>query len=176
MQHERPAMRTFESTIVANCPFSIASEYVNSYMHRFDDNGSDVATVRLPLRTFGLPLPGSLRHRIHIEVEDSVDVHERNRSRRGLAFEWDAGNPLLPQLHGDLSFRIAAHNQTELVLTGEYSPPLGGLGLLLDRFVGKRIAIATGKALLERIAADMESRERDFRAAHPPNHNEKYSS
>jgi hypothetical protein len=75
------------------------------------------------------------------------------------------GNAFLPQLHGDLSFRIAADSRTELVLSGEYLPPLGRLGSLLDPLVGKRIAMATGKALLERIAADMELRERSFEAA-----------
>ena len=160
-------MRVFESVIVADCPFSIASEYVSSYMQRFADNDDEVAMVRLPLRTFGLPLPGSLRHRIRIRFEDSVDVNERNRSHRGLKFHWSAGNPLLPDLHGDLSFRIAADSRTEIVLTGEYSPPLGRVGSVLDKLMGKRIALATGKALLERIAADMERRERDFRAVHP---------
>jgi uncharacterized membrane protein len=73
----------------------------------------------------------------------------------------------LPDLHGELSFRIAADSRTEIVLTGEYSPPLGRVGSVLDNLMGKRIALATGKALLERIAADMERRERDFRAVHP---------
>ena len=160
-------MRVFESVIVADCPFSIASEYVSSYMQRFADNDDEVAMVRLPLRTFGLPLPGSLRHRIRIRFEDSVDVHDRNRSHRGLKFHWSASNPLLPDLRGELSFRIAADSRTELVLTGEYSPPLGRVGAVLDNLMGKRIALATGKALLERIAADMERRERGFRAVHP---------
>ena len=160
-------MRVFESMMVADCPFSIASEYASSYMQRFADNDDEVAMVRLPLRIFGLPLPGSLRHRVRIRFEDSVDVHERNRSRRGLKFHWSAGNPLLPDLHGDLSFRIAADSRTEIVLTGEYSPRLGRVVAVLDNLIGKRIALATGKALLERIAADMERRERDFRAAQP---------
>lgn len=159
-------MRVFESIIVADCPFSVAPDYVSKYMQRFADNDDDLATVRLPLRAFGLPLPGSLRHRVRIAFEDSVDDHERNRSRRGLKFHWDAGNPLLPDLHGDLSFRIAPDSRTELVLTGEYSPPLGAIGSLLDKMLGRRIALGTGQALLERIAADMEWQERDFRTEH----------
>jgi hypothetical protein len=159
-------MRVFESIIVADCPFSVAPEYVSKYMGRFADNDDDLAMVRLPLRAFGLPLPGSVRHRVRIAFEDSVDDHERNRSRRGLKFHWDAGNPLLPDLHGDLSFRIAPDSRTELVLTGEYTPPLGALGSLLDRMLGSRIALGTGQALLERIAADMEWQERDFRSVH----------
>lgn len=159
-------MRIFESTIVANCPFSIAADYVTQYMQRFADGDDHPAIVHLPLRTFGLPLPGSLRHRIRIEFEHSVDVHDRNRSGRGLTFRWDAGNPLLPDLSGDLSFRIAADSRTELVLTGRYTPPLGRYGAWLDKFIGKRIALATGQALLERIASDMELQERRFLALH----------
>jgi hypothetical protein len=158
--------RTFESAIVVECPFSVAQESVSSYMQRFAAGDDDLAMVHLPLRTFGLPLPGSIRHRVLIHFEDSVDDHERNRSRRGLTFHWDAGNPLLPDLHGDLSFRIAPEGRTEVVMTGEYTPPLGAAGLVLDKVLGKRIALATGQALLERIASDMEWQERDFRTEH----------
>jgi hypothetical protein len=111
-------------------------------------------------------VPGSIRHHVRIKFEESVDEHERNRSHRGLKFHWDAGNPFLPDLYGDLSFRIAPHSRTELVLTGRYSPPLGVAGSLLDKIMGNRIAVATGQALLERIAADMEAQERDFRSLH----------
>jgi len=161
-------MRTFESAIVVDCPFSVAQEYVSGYLRRFAEGADDRAMVRLPLRGFGLPLPGSLRHRVRIRFQDSFDDHERNRSSLGLTFYWDAGNPLLPDLHGDLSFRIAADSRTELVMTGAYSPPLGRAGSLLDKVLGKRIALATGQALLERIAADMERQERDFRTLHAP--------
>jgi hypothetical protein len=105
-------MREFESAIVVDCPFSVAQEYVISYMQRFAAGDDDLAMVHLSLRTFGLPLPGSIRHRVRIHFEDSVDDHERNRSRRGLTFHWDAGNPLLPDLHGNLSLLIAPDTRT----------------------------------------------------------------
>jgi hypothetical protein len=159
-------MRSFESTIVADCPFSAAQEYVSSYMRRFAAGADDLATVRIPVKTFGLPIPGSIPHRVRMTFEETIDENERNRSHRGLTFHWDAGNPLLPDLHGDLSFRIAPDSCTELVLTGRYTPPLGAAGSLLDKILGKRIALATGQALLERISADMEWQERDFRSLH----------
>jgi len=159
-------MSEFESTIVAECPFSIAADYVTSYMQQFADNVDEIALIRLPWRTFGLPLPGSLRHRVRITFADSVDGNERNRSHRGLTFHWATANPLLPDLHGDLRFRIAPDSPTQLVMTGAYSPPLGTVGRLLDRLLGERIALATGRALLERIAADMERQERAFRILH----------
>jgi hypothetical protein len=54
-------MRTFESAIVADCPFSIALEYVSNYMQRFANNDDAVAMVRLPVRTFGLRSPHRAR-------------------------------------------------------------------------------------------------------------------
>ena len=65
-----------------------------------------------------------------------------------------------------MSFRIAPEGRTEVVMTGEYTPPLGSAGALLDKVLGKRIALATGQALLERIASDMEWQEREFRTEH----------
>ena len=159
-------MRTFESVLVVDCPFSVAWDYVRSYMLRFADRRQAIAVVQLPLRAFGLPIPGSLPHRVQIAFEPSIDASDRNRSHEGFTFQWDSGNALLPQLRGTLSFRIAGDRRTELVLTGEYATPPGRLGNILDRFVGNRIAVAIGKALLERMGSDMELREQEFEAAH----------
>ena len=159
-------MSSFQSTLVVDCPFSIALEYVSNYLRQFASGDGKGAIVGIPLRTFGLPIPGSLRHRVRIQFKESVDTDARNRSGRGLTFDWDAGDPLLPDLHGELSFRIAGESRTELVLTGVYRPPLGSAGAVLDRFLGNRIALATGRALLERFGADMERQEDNFRASH----------
>jgi hypothetical protein len=49
-----------------------------------------------------------------------------------------------------------------IVLSGEYTPPLGPFGAAFDALIGHRIAESTARNLLETIAQEIEG---DFRAA-----------
>lgn len=74
----------------------------------------------------------------------------------GLAVRWEAtgtGGGLFPALDADLTMMPGAEQTTMLRLVGSYRPPLGALGTVLDRAIMRRVAAATIRAFLNRIAA-----------------------
>jgi hypothetical protein len=91
-----------------------------------------------------------------------VRVHVRplaeTGGRAGLAIRWEATGPgggLFPALDADIRLVPAADQTTLLVLAGVYRPPLGPLGIALDRAVMHRVAAATIRNLLGRLAASV---------------------
>lgn len=74
----------------------------------------------------------------------------------GLAIRWEATGPgggLFPTLDADIRLVPAGEHATLLALSGVYRPPLGSLGAALDRAALYRVAAATVRNFLERVAA-----------------------
>jgi hypothetical protein len=72
-----------------------------------------------------------------------------------LALRWEAtgpGSELFPVLDADISLTPAGEHSTRLSLAGVYRPPFGALGAGLDRAVFHRVADATVRSLLARMA------------------------
>lgn len=83
------------------------------------------------------------------------DLPERGNSA-GLALRWEvagAGGVLFPVLDADVELIRAGPQATWLTLAGAYRPPLGALGDALDRAILHRVANATIRGFLGRIAA-----------------------
>jgi hypothetical protein len=79
-------------------------------------------------------------------------------SSGGLALRWEAsgaGGKLFPVLDADLTLVDFGAQGTLVALAGVYRPPLGGLGQALDRAVLHRVAVATIKGFLARVAAQL---------------------
>jgi hypothetical protein len=88
-----------------------------------------------------------------------VEVHVRDLAETsdsaGLALRWAATGPggrLFPALDADLTLRSAGEQATVLALVGAYRPPLGGLGAGLDQAILHRVATATIRTFLGRVA------------------------
>ena len=74
----------------------------------------------------------------------------------GLALRWEARGPgggLFPVLDADLTLTPAGENGALLALSGAYRPPLGSPGAELDRLLLHRVAEATIRDFLKRVAA-----------------------
>jgi hypothetical protein len=102
-------------------------------------------------------LPGMSRL-VEIRFRDLV---ERD-GHAGLALRWEATGPsggLFPVLDADITLTPAGDQASVLALTGTYRPPLGALGTGLDRAILHRVAAATIRAFLRRVADAI---------AHPP--------
>jgi hypothetical protein len=72
-----------------------------------------------------------------------------------LALRWQATGPgggLFPALDADIWLTPAGEHSARLSLAGVYRPPLGALGAGLDRAVFHRVADATARSLLARVA------------------------
>jgi len=88
-----------------------------------------------------------------------VEVHFREVVTRGesavLALRWEATGPcgrLFPALDADMSLTPAGEHSTRLSLAGVYRPPFAALGAGLDRAILHRVADATVRSLLVRVA------------------------
>jgi hypothetical protein len=73
----------------------------------------------------------------------------------GLAVRWEATGPgggLFPALDADITVLPAGERSTVLRLSGSYRPPLRALGTALDTAILHRVARATIRGFLGRIA------------------------
>ena len=71
---------------------------------------------------------------------------------------WEATGPsgLFPRLEGQLRLREIGDARTEVAFAGRYRPPLGRAGQALDDVVLARVARATIRSLLRRVADALE--------------------
>ncbi len=79
-----------------------------------------------------------------------------NAESAGLAIRWEATGPrgaLFPVLDADIRLVPAGEQVTALTMAGSYRPPLGVVGETLDRTILHRIATATVRGFLARVAA-----------------------
>jgi hypothetical protein len=89
-----------------------------------------------------------------------VQVRALDPVRRGgtttVPLRWEAtgvASELFPVLDADLVLAGDGDNHTRLALVGTYRPPFGKAGAALDTVVLGRVATATIRSLLERVAA-----------------------
>jgi uncharacterized membrane protein len=76
-----------------------------------------------------------------------------------LPLRWEATGPgsgLFPALDADITVRSDGDDATMLTLTGVYRPPLGKLGVLLDHAILSRVAAATIRDFVGRLAQAIE--------------------
>jgi hypothetical protein len=79
-----------------------------------------------------------------------------------LTLRWEATGPggvLFPALDADITLTSAGEQAARLTLAGAYRPPLAGLGGRLDRAILHRVAMATIRSLLGRVAAALADPE-----------------
>jgi hypothetical protein len=79
----------------------------------------------------------------------------------GLAIRWEATGPggaLFPVLDADIRLIPAGERATLLTLAGTYRPPLGSLGGALDRAILHRVAAATMRNFIDRLATALTGR------------------
>lgn len=96
-------------------------------------------------------------------VAKSVRLHVGRPEihRRGVVYpiHWSAngGGALFPELRAELVLSSLGLDHTSLILDGTYSPPLGAVGRILDRAVMSRVAEATVRNWVDRLASAIDS-------------------
>jgi hypothetical protein len=92
---------------------------------------------------------------VTIHVGDVVASGDEAR----LPLRWEAtgpGSSLFPALDADITLGPDGELATSLTLTGVYRPPLGMVGAMLDRAVLSRVAAATIRDFVGRLAQAIE--------------------
>ncbi|MGH2641397.1 MAG: hypothetical protein ACRDGO_06835 [Actinomycetota bacterium] len=87
----------------------------------------------------------------------------RSGSKTVFPLRWTAsghGGGLFPSLEADLEVAALRPDRTQLAMSARYVPPFGAVGRVIDRAALSRVAEATLKDFLDRVAAAiMETRE-----------------
>lgn len=104
--------------------------------------------LELPIRDGSAT--GPVRQATHIDIGRAQLVGDHVFVE--IAWQSATFAPLFPVFAGEL--RISTG---DVVLDGRYAPPLGALGLLLDKALLHFVARRTAGALLERLAREFES-------------------
>ena len=99
------------------------------------------------------PDKGGIAKEVVLDIEPSVT---RGDSVFYPVSWWATGARMLfPRMQADLILTPIGEGVTRLSFLGSYEPPLGALGHILDRAVLGRVADATVKAWVDRIASEM---------------------
>jgi hypothetical protein len=98
--------------------------------------------------------PAGLSRLVQMQIRE---LAERD-GRAGLAIRWEVtglGGGLFPVLDADIMLTPAGPRSTLLTLAGAYRPPLGSMGEALDRAVLHRVAAASIRNFISRVAASI---------------------
>jgi hypothetical protein len=116
---------------------------------------SDVRGQRL-LTDVGFPMDGRrIVKRVSITIGDPI----RSSARTWIPISWQATGPsgLFPVLDGELEIASLGAERTQLAFSARYWPPFGLIGRTVDRALLSRVAEATIKDFVDRIAERMEA-------------------
>jgi hypothetical protein len=94
------------------------------------------------------------RLRIKREVAVELGTSIRSTSKTVFPLRWKAsGHPgLVPALDADLEVAPLGSSRTQLAMSARYVPPFGTVGRAIDRALLSRVAEATLKDFLDRVA------------------------
>ena len=108
------------------------------------------------LAEVGFPVDG---HRLSKNVEIEVGTPVANGGKTWIPMTWRATGPsnLFPILDAELEFASLGTQLTQLSLSGRYQPPLGLVGRAVDKALLSRVAEATIKDFLDRLARAIEA-------------------
>jgi hypothetical protein len=94
------------------------------------------------------------RVRVSRRVIVEVGTPLRRHSTTLLPIRWRpaATSGLIPELEGDLEVAALTPSSAQLSISARYSPPIGRVGAAIDRALLHRVAEATLKDFLDRVA------------------------
>jgi hypothetical protein len=92
---------------------------------------------------------------VHLRVGKVVESSDARR----VALTWEAtGTPgVFPKMDAELVTARVGDEMTQVKIQGQYAPPLGGFGRLIDQAFLRRVAEATTKELVDRVVEELGS-------------------
>ena len=142
--------------VTVGAPYHVVSARLSHVMNWRVLNGAAEAAFEGGLETFMRvgPFGGTpgLSRLVQVRVLEPV----RWADKTIVPMRWQATGvtgEFFPALDADLVLTPEGESATRVELVGIYRPPLGRVGMALDRAVMKRVAEATLRSLVERAAA-----------------------
>ena len=98
-------------------------------------------------------------HRVDREVNVRVFALYRLGDTSVIPIAWHPSveSSMLPSLEGDIELSPLGDDRAQLAISASYRPPLGWLGAVSDRALMRRVAEATIKDFLDRVAGRLEA-------------------
>ncbi len=149
--HPHPAAVTLADTVQIELPapaiaarLSAGTSWLATHAEACD---SDVPRIRI-----GPGWPGKTVA-VHLGQPAQADEHLT------IPLVWEASGPagIFPRFEGDLRLRSIDPERSELGLSGRYRPPLGKAGQAISETLLTRLARATVRSFLRRIARGLEN-------------------
>jgi hypothetical protein len=159
------------TTIVAYEHVDCPPPEVEAYLERFlyglaSEDGSLVVELRAPASALGIPAHLAFEKRVVARLTYDRDADELNRII-GLSWKPEGGGPY-PSFSGTIVADAASEGEGSVVsIVGHYTPPGGVAGGLFDALLGRRVARATIRELLERVRDGIEADYSQARNAQP---------
>jgi hypothetical protein len=98
-------------------------------------------------------------HRVSKHVEIEIGEPTMGTERTWIPITWRATGPtgLFPVLEAELELASLGAHLTQLSISARYQPPLGFVGRTMDKALLSRVAEATIKDFLDRLASAVEA-------------------
>jgi hypothetical protein len=145
-----------EKTTIA-CPLAQAAKQIDRFFAHFADSEGN---AHVPLR-LSLHVPGRSAPLVFEAIVIATIAAHREPGllapRYRLTWTPAAHAESYPAFEGELAVEGEDYESFDLAIHGHYTPPLGFAGAAFDFAVGRFIASATARDLLERIRSDVES-------------------
>lgn len=115
------------------------------------------ANDRVSLAELGVEFRGARFHKT--VTMDFAEPISHGTNRMTMPFRWKATvvPALFPTFDGDLQVSLWREGNTQLALSANYQPPLGPLGLLLEKAALHLVAEALVKDFVDRLAAALDA-------------------
>lgn len=108
-----------------------------------------IHTLVVPFAELGLPDVGELAREVTVTIGDP----DRKRSLTRIPLAWRVpNNDVFPVFQGFFEVQPLSSYEVQIALLGYYHAPYGGIGAVFDAILGRRIAEATIKHLVDEIA------------------------
>lgn len=103
--------------------------------------------------------------RLDLRVHLGISAPRRLGDTSVIPISWRpvANNSMLPSLDGDVEISPLGPDRAQLAISARYQPPLGWVGAIADRALMRRIAEATVKDFIDRVAEGVAAATADGR-------------
>jgi len=109
--------------------------------------------LSVPFQDLGLPDIGEITREVSVVVGDP----DRKRSLTRIPISWRVPNSdAFPVFAGFIEVQPLSSYDVQIALLGYYHAPYGGVGVVFDAILGRRIAEVTIARLVDEIGAAME--------------------